>query len=345
MNALYYETFQGPISYREVPSPDPNATGVIIKVKATGLCLSDWHGWMGHDKDILLPHVPGHELAGVVVETGKEVRKFHKGDRVTVPFVGGCGRCSTCLSGNHQVCPDQFQPGFTAWGSFAEYVAIDYADTNLVKLPEEIDYVTAASLGCRFATSFRGVVDQGRVRGGEWVVVFGCGGVGLSAIMIAHGLGAQVLAVDIADEKLAFAQSLGAHAVLNSQTVEDVPEAICEMIGGGAHLTVDAIGNQSVVQTALLSLGRRGRHVQIGILPPEKALAPIPMDRVIAYELELYGSHGMQAFRYHEMLQMILSGRLSPQQLVTETVSLESAAQLLPKMHKAQQAGVRVITI
>ena len=109
---------------------------------------------------------------------GSQVTQWRAGERVTVPFARGCGHCFECNSGNHQVCEHQFQPGFTAWGSFAEYVAIDFADTNLVRLPQELDYATAASLGCRFVTSFRAIVDQGRVRPGEWVAIHGCGGVG-----------------------------------------------------------------------------------------------------------------------------------------------------------------------
>ena len=186
--------------------------GVVIEVKANGICRSDWHGWMGHDPDIHLPHVPGHELAGVIAAVGKNVRRWQVGDHVTLPFVCGCGTCPQCLSGNQQVCDHQFQPGFTHWGSFAQYVAIHYADDNLVRLPEEIDFVTAASLGCRFVTSFRGIVDQGRVSAGQWVAVHGCGGVGLSAIMIASAAGAQVLAVDIDDAKLEFARSIGAES-------------------------------------------------------------------------------------------------------------------------------------
>jgi alcohol dehydrogenase len=181
MRAAVYEQFGQPLVVRSVPDPAPADDGVVIAVKATGLCRSDWHGWMGHDPDIRLPHVPGHELAGVVVAAGSLVRRWRAGDRVTVPFVCGCGACPQCASGNHQVCDRQSQPGFTHWGSFAEYVAIDRADTNLVALPEEMAYATAASLGCRFATSFRAVVDQGRVTAGQWVAVHGCGGVGLSA--------------------------------------------------------------------------------------------------------------------------------------------------------------------
>ena len=151
-----------------MPAPEPSPGGAVIRVEATGLCRSDWHGWQGHDPDIrTLPHVPGHELAGVVESVGTGVRSWRPGDRITVPFVCACGSCAACESGNQQVCERQTQPGFTHWGSFAEYVAIDHADANLVALPEEMTFTTAASLGCRFATSYRAVTAVGRVRAGR----------------------------------------------------------------------------------------------------------------------------------------------------------------------------------
>src|SRR6056297_1717616 len=244
MKAVYFEQFQGQVKVHEVPEPKISEGSVIVKVEATGLCRSDWHGWMGHDTDIALPHVPGHELAGIVVETGPGVKNWKRGDRVTVPFVGGCGHCPECQSGNQQVCDNQFQPGFTAWGSFAEYVEIKYADVNLVKLPDEIDFVTGASLGCRFITSFRAVVDQGKVTSGQWVAVHGCGGVGLSAIMIAAAAGANVVAVDIDDEKLEFAKRVGAQATINSRQTENVPQSIKSFTGRGANVSIDALGSQ-----------------------------------------------------------------------------------------------------
>ena len=199
MKAVVFEQFSAPPSIQQVPDPAPAPHGVVVKVMANGVCRSDWHGWMGHDPDIQLPHVPGHELSGVVEAVGKDVTKWRVGDRVTVPFVGGCGICPECHTGNHQVCDAQFQPGFTHWGSFAEYVGIHYADVNLVALPDTLAFDTAASLGCRFVTSFRAVVDQGRVSAGQWVAVYGCSGVGLSAIMIASAAGANVVAVDISE--------------------------------------------------------------------------------------------------------------------------------------------------
>ena len=317
---------------------------MVIKVEATGLCRSDWHGWMGHDPDITLPHVPGHELAGRIVAKGKNVMRYRLGDRVTVPFVSGCGRCSECHSGNHQVCPDQFQPGFTHWGSFAEYVAIAYADTNLVRLPDEIDYATAASLGCRFATAFRAVADQARVKGGEWVAVHGSGGVGLSAIMIASALGANVVAIDIADDKLERAREAGATVTINGATAADVVEAVREVTGGGAHVSLDALGHTATCCNSIRNLRRRGRHVQVGLMLGHHAAPAIPMGQVIAHELEIYGSHGMQAWRYEDMLAMITGGRLSPSRLIGREVSLEEAVPLLTTLDRSTDTGISVIT-
>jgi Zn-dependent alcohol dehydrogenases len=259
---------------RTLPDPTPETHGLVLKVEASGICRSDWHGWMGHDPDIALPHVPGHEFAGRVVAVGRDVRRFRIGDRVTMPFVAGCGRCPECGSGNQQVCRNQTQPGFTHWGSFAEYVGVHNADDNVVALPDEIDFPTAASLGCRFATSFRAVVDQGRVRGGEWVAVHGCGGVGLSAIMIAAAMGANVIAVDIADDKLEFAKTIGAAAVINGRTTPDVAGAIRDLTSGGAHLSIDALGHRVTARNSILGLKRRGRHVQVGLMLGDDAEAP-----------------------------------------------------------------------
>jgi alcohol dehydrogenase len=343
MRAMYYEQFGAAPEIRTLPDPTPTNSGVVISVKATGLCRSDWHGWMGHDPDIRLPHVPGHELAGTIAAVGRDVRRFKLGDRVTVPFVSGCGHCMECRSGNQQVCEEQFQPGFTHWGSFAEYVAIDYADQNLVHLPEEISYETAASLGCRFATSFRAVVDQGRLQGGEWLAVHGCGGVGLSAIMIGAALGANVVAIDIAEDKLALAQTLGASVTIDSRAVADVSEAVREVTGGGAHVSVDALGHPQTCCNSILNLRRRGRHVQVGLMLADHATPAIPMGRIIAHELEIYGSHGMQSWRYDAMLRMILSGKLSPDRLIGRRITLSEAAPALATMESFQENGISII--
>jgi alcohol dehydrogenase len=343
LKAAVYEEFAKPLSIQSVPDPTPKPHGVVIKVKATGLCLSDWHGWMGHDPDIKLPNVPGHELSGVVVALGKDVQRWKTGDGVTVPFVCACGACPQCASGNHQVCDNQFQPGFTAWGSFAEYVAIDQADVNLVRLPKSIDFVTAASLGCRFATSYRAIVAQGQVNGGQWVAVHGCGGVGLSAIMIASALGASVIGVDINPAALEFARSVGAVATIDARQTPDVVAAVKELSQGGVHVSLDALGSPVTCFNSIANLRKRGRHIQVGLMLAEHSHPQVPMDKVIANELQILGSHGMQAYRYDTLLEMIQSGKLHPERLIHQTVSLEAALNEFAYMDSFSRIGMTVI--
>jgi alcohol dehydrogenase len=339
MNAIYFTQFKGPLEIKDILVPTATNDGVVIKVEATGLCRSDWHAWMGHDSDIVLPHVPGHEFAGVISEIGIQVSKFKVGDRVTVPFVCGCGKCQYCLRGDAQVCPTQTQPGFTGFGSFAEYVAIDNADFNLIHIPAEVSFATAAALGCRFATSYRGLNKRAKVKSGETVAIFGCGGVGLSAIMIAKAQGANVYAIDINDDALEIAASLGAQTI-NSKNTD--PVAFLQNLGG-AHVAVDALGSEATSGASVLSLARGGRHLQLGLLLTPSGLTAMPMARVIAWELDLLGSHGMAARDYPEMLALVASGVLNPSLLVKREVNLQDGATALADLNNQQQGGITII--
>ena len=287
-----------------------------------------------------LPHVPGHEFVGIISSIGAEVTGWSVGDRVTAPFVCGCGSCEWCRGGNAQICPHQTQPGFTHWGSHAELVAIGAADVNLVAVPDSVSDEAAASLGCRFATAFRAVRARAAVRADEWVAIFGAGGVGLSAVMIAAAVGARVIAVDRNPDALAVARRVGAiHTLAASGAV--APQ-IAEITGGGAHVAIDAVGSAATSTAAVMSLRRRGRHVQIGLLAAAE-LPRLPLDRVIGWELDILGSHGMAAGDYPEMLDLVTSGRLRPQDLVGRTVGLEDAARLLPQTVSAPPTGMTVI--
>src|SRR5689334_12244657 len=281
MKAAIYNQFRQPLSIQSVNDPVPPDDGVVVAVKATGLCRSDWHGWMGHDPDIRVPHVPGHEFAGEIAAKGKHVIRWQVGDRVTVPFVCACGACRSCRTGNQQVCDRQLQPGFTHWGSFAEYVAIHRADLNLVSVPDELSFESAAALGCRFATSFRAVVDQARVTEGQWVAVHGCGGVGLSAIMIAQALGANVIGIDIAEDKLELARSLGADATLNARVHADIAAAVKNITHGGADVSIDALGSTQTCFNSVACLAKRGKHIQVGLMLAEHSRPGLPMDQVL----------------------------------------------------------------
>jgi alcohol dehydrogenase len=339
MRAIQFTQFQALLSVVDIPIPKPSESGVVIKVEATGLCRSDWHAWMGHDSDIVLPHVPGHEFAGSITAVGSLVKNFKVTDRVTVPFVCGCGKCPYCLRGDAQVCPTQTQPGFTHFGSFAEYVAIDNADFNLINIPSQITFATAASLGCRFATSYRGLVKRAKVKAGEKVVVFGCGGVGLSAIMIAKSQGAIVYAVDVNDQALVIAASLGAQ-VINSKSIDAV--SFMQNLGG-ADIAIDALGSEATAGASILSLARGGRHLQLGLMLTPTGLSAIPMARVIAWELDLLGSHGMAAKDYPEMLELVASGALAPDLLVKREISLEEGALALADLANQAAGGITII--
>jgi D-arabinose 1-dehydrogenase-like Zn-dependent alcohol dehydrogenase len=348
MRAVVMEHIGGALEVREVRDPTPPAGGVVVEVRATGLCRSDWHAWAGHD-DITLPHVPGHELAGVVVAVGSGVSRWSAGDRVTVPFAEGCGHCEWCQSGDAQVCPHQKQPGFTHWGSFAEYVALFAADANLVALPPAVSFEAAASLGCRFATAYRALTGRARLAAGEWVTVVGAGGVGLSAVMIAKAIGARVIAVDRNVGAVDAAQAVGADHVIVSgapgaDEAGDVPARVHELTGGGSHVAVDAVGSEETCADAILSLRRRGRHVQVGLLPPVDGRSPrVPMARAIGWELDLLGSHGMAAADYPGMLALIERDELRPHELIEQIVSLDDAAALLPMFDSASPAGMTII--
>ncbi len=305
MRAIYFEEFNGPLTIVEFPIPTPDKGAVTIKVEATGLCRSDWHAWVGHDTDIVLPHVPGHELAGVISAIGEGVRSFAVGDRVTVPFVNGCGRCEFCKSGNAQVCPTQTQPGFTHWGSFAEYVEIKSADFNLIALPDAISFETAAGLGCRFATSFRGLTSRAKVQPGEWVAVFGCGGVGLSAVMIAKALGAKVIAVDINDAALEKAREIGADFTVNSgnskgnhlssnstqSNISSIPamtESAKKIVVTNSEGKASEMGTDLVAAIAMVTGTRNGVDVAVDALGSEMtATASIKSLRRLGRHLQL----------------------------------------------------------
>lgn len=344
MRAIVYAGYGLPPTLTDVPDPVCPDDGVVVAVGATGVCRSDWHAWQGRE-EVPLPHIPGHELAGTVAEAGAGVRRWRVGDRVTVPFVCGCGTCEFCAAGDPQVCPQQTQPGFTGPGSFAERVVLHAADVNLVALPDSVGFVTAASLGCRFATAFRAVRAHGRVGAGDWLAVYGCGGVGLSALMIGVALGARVVAVDVVPAVLERARELGAEAVVDARDT-DPATAIDKITGGGAHVSVDALGSAEIAAASVRSVRRRGRHVQVGLLHGPEAAPALPMDLVIARELEIYGSHGMAAHEYPAMLALVADRTLRPDLLVGKVIGLDEAGAALATLDaSASSPGMTVIEL
>ena len=340
MRAAIYEEFGGPIEVGDVRDPAATDGSVIVRVEATGVCRSDWHGWQGHDPDITaLPHVPGHELAGVVVSVGEGVSLIRRGMSVIVPFICGCGICANCRAGRGNVCQEQYQPGFHGWGSFAEQVLVPRADFNLVEMPPTMDHATAAILGCRVATAYRAVVHQARVEPGEWLVVHGAGGVGLSALMIGVAHGARVLVSEPDAAARDFASSLGAHQVIDPTERVDLAERILELTDGGAHVSIDAVGSPVVTTASLRSLRARGRHVQVGLVAGQ---VEIPLSLFHSREIALLGSHGMPACDYPAMVEQIVAGVFDPSMLITQQLSLVDGITRL--IEHSPPPGIAVIT-
>jgi alcohol dehydrogenase len=222
----------------------------------------------------------------------------------------------------------------------AELVALQAADVNLVAVPDELDLATAAALGCRYATAFRAVVQVARVRAGEWVAVHGCGGVGLSAVQIAAAAGARVIAVDVAPGALQLAREFGAEHTVDGGS--DVPAAVADLTGGGAHVSLDALGAAVTCVNSIASLRPRGRHVQVGLLPPAQGRPDVPMELVIGRELQVLGSHGMAAHAYPELLGLIAAGRLDPGRLITRRLPLDDAGAALAEV--GRQPGIAMLT-
>lgn len=351
MRAAVFTEYGEPLDVTEVSEPQLDATGAVIETEACGICRSDWHAWVGDwtwaGMELAPGQILGHEPAGRVVEVGDQVQGITEGDHVTVPFYIAEGACSQCRAGHSNICEQGMGLGFhdALHGAFAERFYIPFADVNVVRLPEGVSSVDMASLGCRFTTAFHALVHQADVSAGDWVAIHGCGGVGLSAVHIADALGANVVAVDLDDEKLAIATDLGAGEVVNANDTDDVPGAVEALTSGGAHVSLDALGIAATCRNSVSSLRRRGTHVQIGLTTEEeKGEIALPTDLMVHNEFTIVGSKGMPPARYEEIFRMVAAGTLDPGAVITETVSLEDTSATLAAMTEFETFGVSVIT-
>lgn len=344
MRAALLSRYNSPTEIADLPDPACPRDGAVIAVRACGVCRSDHHAWKGSDPDVALPHVMGHEFAGEVIEIGAECRAFAVGDRVTAPFILGCGTCPDCRAGEPTICNHQEVIGFTGWGAFAERLAIPRGDFNLVRLPEDMDYAAAAGMGCRVTTAFRAVVDRAKIQPREWLAVHGCGGVGLAAIMIGAALGARVLAVDVNPDALRIARSLGANVLLDASGVQDVGAAVRDLTQGGAQVSLDALGITDTFHNSLKSLRKLGRHVQIGMPVGRHATVDLPLlELVYSRQITLHGTRGIGAARFAALFEMIRSGRLQPERLVTKRIALSGLNSALAAMDVYAGVGVTVV--
>lgn len=349
MKAAQILAYREPLEIGTHPDPKPGAEEVLVQVAANGVCRTDWHFWNGDwawvNFQAPLPVIPGHEFAGTVVEVGSAVTKVKAGDRVTVPFHEGCGGCQYCISGSSQLCPTPNFPGFAHSGGYGELVSVAKADFNCVQLPESIDFLSAASLGCRYMSAWHATTHLGQVRAGQSVVVLGTGGMGLAAVQIATQAGAQVIAVDRREEALDMASKEGAVAVVNAASTENVGGAVQELTDGGAHLAIDCIGGQQTTLNGLLSLRRAGRMVAAGLTTQDAAgMVTVPIDMMLALELTLVGSFGNPRNGYADLLALVSRGQLNPGSLVTREIGVDSINDTMQALDRFDTVGCHVIT-
>ncbi len=343
MRASRLIAFRQPLELTNVPDPKPTPNGVVIRVLACGVCRSDWHAWSGADTDVALPTTLGHEYCGEVVAVGAHVRRWNVCDRVIAPFILACGRCQDCSAGNQTICVHQTVPGFTCDGAFAELIAVPHADENLTTLPDNLAPEVAAALGCRATTAWQALVGRARIQAGEWLAIFGGGGVGVSALLLGRALGARAIVVDIAEDKLAFAKSLGADAVVNAAKT-NAPEAIRELTRGGAHVGIEALGVEETTVSTLRSLRKLGRMVQIGMPAGKHTQMSLPMDVLYSGQLTIHGTRGMPSWRYPSLLNLIAGGQVDLNPLVTRKIPLRQVSEELAAFDGPTPAGVAVVT-
>ncbi len=351
MRAVVFQGPEEPMEVEEVERPEPDSDGIVVETEACGVCRSDWHAWRGDWDWIGLMMRPGlifgHEPAGTVVEVGEDVERIREGDRVTNPFNMSDGTCVHCRAGRANICEREVPMGFLDFqpGAYAEEYPVRVADQNAIVLPDGVDAVDVAGLGCRFATAFHGVAHRVDVDPGDWVAVHGCGGVGLSAIHIADALGANVIAIDLNDEALDKAEELGADARVKVDEVKDVPQTVKGFTESsrGVEISVDALGIAETCRNSVNSLSAGGQHLQIGLTTSEEGgEVSLPVDTMVTDEREFYGSYGMPPHEYGEMFRMMSQGKLDPGRIVSETISLEEVPDKVAAFGDYENVGIPV---
>ncbi|MDJ0827851.1 MAG: zinc-dependent alcohol dehydrogenase family protein [Rhodobacter sp.] len=343
MRAAVLTGWRKPLEISEVPDPSCPPDGVVLEVLACGVCRSDWHAWVGSDPDIELPHILGHEFCGRVIDTGPAVGRWQVGDQAVAPFILACGHCPDCQAGHQTICATQIVPGFTAPGAFAARIAVPRADVNLARLPASMDPALAAGLGCRVTTAWHALTGRAALQPGEWLAVWGTGGVGLSAMLLGRALGARVAVVDVVGEKLDHAQDLGADAAIDASHGDAVAH-LRQVTGGGAHLAIEALGTLETTRNALLSLRKLGRMVQVGMPAGDHVTMPLPMDAVYSGQLAIYGTRGMPAWRYPSLFSLIEGGHVDLSPLISRRIALSQATDELAAFDAPAPPGVAVIT-
>jgi alcohol dehydrogenase, propanol-preferring len=339
MRAAVFRAPLQPLELEQVPRPAYGDDDILITVAACGLCHSDLH-YIDHGTKTFKPPplILGHETSGTVAAVGAAVSEFQEGDRVLVPPVLPCGKCRTCRVGRANACEHVRMFGNDLDGAFAEYLVAPAAECFGV--PAEIPLIEACIISDAVTTPWHGVRNRARVRAGETVVVYGCGGIGLNAVQIASLLGAIVIAVDVSEEKLDWACRLGAAEVVDARAVPDVPRAVRRLTDGGADVAVEAIGNTRTQEQALASLRVTGRLLMMGFNPHTMSLNA---GRTTYRELEVIGTLGCPPSEFPTVIELVRRGKLQAAPLVTGRFALDDINTGLDTLRAGR--GVRNVVV
>lgn len=333
-----------PLELQEIPLPPLGEKDILVKIAAAGICHSDVHYRAGRSPVYPLPLTLGHEIAGVVVETGRSARRLKPGDRVVLHYLITCGECDYCIRGAEQFCRTGKMLGHYTDGGFAEYIAVP--ERNAVLLPDEIPFEQGATLMCASATALH-ALRKSRLRGGERVAVFGVGGLGLSAVQLALALGAlEVYAVDVNPVKLGLASRYGARPVHVQSHLPDPVEQIRQLSGGyGVDVALEMIGLPATMRQALRSLAVFGRAVIVGISDQ-----PLQIDtyrELLGPETELIGSNDHLLSELPLLLELARRGDLDLSDAVSRTIPLDADLinQTLDELSEFGSEAIRTVIV
>jgi D-arabinose 1-dehydrogenase-like Zn-dependent alcohol dehydrogenase len=271
-----------------------------------------------------------------VVEVGAGVTALTAGSRVLIPAVLSCGHCTLCRSGRENICENSQMLGNHIDGGYAEFVAVPAKD--VVRMPEDVPLVEGSIIADAVTTPYHAVVRRGRVTPGDWVAVFGCGGVGLSLVQIASAVGGRVIAVDVKDAKLETAKRFGATAVFNAATTKKLDKEIRALSGGGVDVAFEAVGKAATQELALNSLATGARLVLVGYSPET---LPLNAGRVMFREIEVVGSLGCRPVDYPRAIEMVRQGHVRLLDLVTHRFPLERIGEALDTLRGGD--AIRVV--
>ncbi|MEM2878167.1 MAG: alcohol dehydrogenase catalytic domain-containing protein [Candidatus Hadarchaeales archaeon] len=339
MKAVRYYGPNKPLKVENVEVPQIGDDEVLIKIKAAGVCHTDLHfldgtlvPWKG-----TLPITLGHEIAGEVEETGKNIKNFKKGDRVVVNNNKSCGKCDYCRMGKQNLCSDLDQHGFTIDGGYAEYVKT--VERTLIKLPSDVPFEKAAVLPCAVGSVYHALVDLAKLQSGESLLINGFGGLGTSAFQVAKHIGARVFVVDVSKEKLKLAEEMGADGVIDGST-ENVGEEIKKMTGGkGVNVAVELVGLKKTMSNAINSLAKMGRYVIIGYTKDLLEVSPLLL---VVGEYHVIGSVSYTHQNLVDVVNLAHMKKISP--VVSKTISLEEIPSALDQIKERKIIG-RVVAM